>query len=203
MPSATPTQRNLVVAAFLSLLAGIGVTSYLLTRDPGHIEGGWMTDVGGPPTECGFWTVRGPSVIWDQLDLELLDGGEGLALAKICYATPDGGIDPGPQDLPKGIEWLNDYTRPYVPGEPVFEVWAAGHKEAPWRCSCLGTGDVGYPMPCGCWGANCAIPAECCVDEFKGIECAPAGKCGNSKGCPEGLECFGQKCIARPDAGAE
>jgi hypothetical protein len=211
----TPTQRNLAAAALLALLGGLGTTAYLITRDPGHIEGGWMTDAGVPPTECGFWTVRGPSQIWDQFGLELPKEGAGLAIAKICYAALDGGIDPGPQDLPSGIEWLDGYTRPYVPGEPVFEVWAQGHPKAPWKCACQGAGDASYPMPCGCWTANCGIPAACCADEFIGpdgkpIECSLAGKCGNAKPCPvlDGgptLECRGQKCVVpvEPvDAGA-
>ena len=209
MTTITPTQRNLAAAALLALLGGLGTTAYLIARDPGHIEGGWMTDAGGPPTHCGFWTVRGPSAVWSQFGLELPDGGAGLAIAKICYAALDGGVDPGPQDLPSGIEWLDGYTRPYAADEPVFEVWAAGHPQAPWRCSCLGTGDVGYPMPCGCWTANCDIPAECCADEWATQECG-AGKCGNVRGCPAldggpALECFGQKCRVPPgaDAGPE
>lgn len=65
------------------------------------------------------------------------------------------------------------------------------------------------PMPCTTWGEN-VIPPQCCTDEFVGIECAPAGKCGNSKACSAtddaGVElmCFGQRCVPVPcpDAGA-
>lgn len=46
--------------------------------------------------------------------------------------------------LPGGIEYLtsDEWERPYIPGEPVFEVWTAEHKDAPWLCACGAPGFV-------------------------------------------------------------
>lgn len=40
--------------------------------------------------------------------------------------------------LPAGVEYAqaDEWTRPAVPGEPVFEAWEASHPGAPWRCAC-------------------------------------------------------------------
>ena len=52
--------------------------------------------------------------------------------------------------LPTGIEYLStdEWERPYIPGEPVFEVWTAEHKDAPWRCACGAAGFVPDAGPC-------------------------------------------------------
>lgn len=52
--------------------------------------------------------------------------------------------------LPDGIEYLtaDEWERPYVPGEPVFEVWAQEHKDAPWRCACGASGGRPDAGPC-------------------------------------------------------
>lgn len=46
------------------------------------------------------------------------------------------------QILPSGIEWTSadEWFRPYIPGEPVFEVWSNGHPQAPWQCACGAAG---------------------------------------------------------------
>jgi hypothetical protein len=219
----TTNTRNRAALALVLLLGGLAAgTAYLMrpdSRDPGHIVGGWLADTGIVPTECGFWTVRSTDpATWAQFGLELPDGGNEIAIAKSCYAVPPECQDAGADDpacaveaqaLPPGVEWLDDYTRPFIPGEPVFEVWVASHPEAPWRCSCLGTGDAAVPMPCVSWaGGGNPMPPACCEDEWAEQECG-AGKCGNVRWCPatndagQPLECFGQACRVPPglDAG--
>lgn len=233
----TPKQRNLAAVALLVLLAGLGTTAYLMRPDPadtGHIVGGWMGDTGVVPTHCWFGVVRGPSDIWTAFGLEIPDGGSGLALAKSCF-TDDGDptTDPGAQALPSGIEWTpaDEYVRPYVAGESVFEVWVATHPGAPWRCACAATvNDAGpclhlgepvedgrpllvndwsggcAPMPCGTWSGVDPFPPACKAVQCAGRECG-TGYAGGSCGvCAEGQVCTDSRCVPAPpglDAGAE
>jgi hypothetical protein len=229
----TNTQRNIAAASFLIFLAGLGITTFLIkpdAADTGHIVGGALYDSGVVPTECGFWTVRGPSAVWESFGLEIPDGGSGLALAKVCYSGSDGG-DPGAQELPSGIEWIDGYVRPYVAGESVFEVWVATHPGAPWRCACAATVNdagpclhLGEPvedgrpllvndwsggcalMPCGTWSGVDPFPPACKAVQCAGRECG-SGYAGGSCGvCAEGQVCTDSRCVPAPpglDAGAE
>jgi hypothetical protein len=64
--------------------------------------------------------------------------------ATIPWATFNDRCAIEPVVLPLGIEHnsYDEWERPYIPGEPVFEVWTAEHKDAPWRCACGGPGFV-------------------------------------------------------------
>lgn len=90
-----------------------------------------------------------------------LDGGTPWAATRDLCATEV-------ITLPDGIEYLtaDEWERPYVPGEPVFEVWAQEHPQAPWRCACGAAGLDPKAGPCErlvplyAKGKAVAVPAE-------------------------------------------
>lgn len=123
------------LAAFLAALA----LGYAWTHqpDPGHVVGGFTASQ-DPPTTCWFGAVRGDAKTLASLKITLPPKSTGILLAKSCFALPDGGTPP----LPEGLEYsaADEWSRPYIEGEPVFEAWVSEHPSAPWRCACGASG---------------------------------------------------------------
>ena len=155
MNSEQRRNRDLATMAFVGLLASAAIGYAWIVRsqagDPNHLVGGYYATPDATPTLCWSGLVRGPSEVWERLGLDKIDDGDSIALAKSCFHVPeecdvDGGVpescSTATQVLPMGIEYTpaDEWFRPYVPGEPVFEVWANGHPSAPWRCACGAAG---------------------------------------------------------------